>query len=186
MTVRLIPKVPQEIEDAMTWAGFALRMVQHAEEGLSVALRITFHSAPAITAASLAAEEDTVRRKTLGQLLRELRRRVTIADDFDTFLSEFLAHRNDFVHGKHSVLLDSVEGAAEFTRIASKLSGEASHVAMVLASALLAFADELEATQAPGTEPLFPGLDAVPGAATTYAELRAMAPAVQASLRRKP
>lgn len=74
--------------------GLALYMVQAVEGVLATALIVVFPSG----AKSLDAEDETNRRKALGKLLKALRHRSEISQDFETVLNTFLKMRNEFVH----------------------------------------------------------------------------------------
>jgi hypothetical protein len=101
-----------------------------------------------MTPASIEAEEESARKKTLGQLLHELRRRTEIAADFDETLSSFLEHRNEFVHGllmRSEYDSSDPDGRERLRAFMGRLMGEAWSVIQVLTVAQLNFVDALGA-----------------------------------------
>jgi hypothetical protein len=79
-------------------AGLTLLCIQAAEHELSFMLRWVFPTDPGMNLKALYAQDSAGQKRTLGQLLNELRKRVEIQPDFKNMLLEFLELRNRFVH----------------------------------------------------------------------------------------
>jgi hypothetical protein len=107
------PLEPQEdiqpsVDDTLALVGKLLILTQQTEERISDVLRVVFKRG-VLTA------EDFVRkdRKTLGQLVSEIRRKMQVHPDFEGLLLAFVEQRNLFVHQLHTqdwFNLDSTEG----------------------------------------------------------------------------
>jgi hypothetical protein len=76
--------------------GFALWFMQTTEYLIKVCLTYALPESEAVTLEML--ERGSQRKRTLGQFLIELRRRVGIDSDFDIILAEFLDKRNTLIH----------------------------------------------------------------------------------------
>ena len=81
-----------DIKAAFFMMGYCLLTVQAAEVLLKSALSGPF------ALQDLDSEDETSRRKTLGQLLRKLRERVEIDEDLEALFVTFLESRNLFTH----------------------------------------------------------------------------------------
>lgn len=143
---RMRSSLTDEQTETFTWIGLALLLVQGAEAALRSSLRLPFHSGgDRITVESLEADDEHVRRKTLGQLIGKLRQRAEIAPAFETLLSGFLTNRNRLVHHlsdefDHS----SAEGRIGSTAFCRLVASEAAEVMGVLYAVQLAWMDLLE------------------------------------------
>ena len=83
--------------------GLSLVAVQATEALIRHSLRYVLPAGGRLTLESLELESRDERKKTLGQFLKELRRRVDLDDEFDRYLDDFLEHRNILVHRLESV-----------------------------------------------------------------------------------
>jgi hypothetical protein len=125
--------------DLYWWMGLALLMVQAAEGALADALAMVFPPGGMISIESLDAGDEMARRKTLGGLLTELRRRSEIGQDFDDVLRAFLSARNEFIHRfTRTFSLASPEGHAAGIEFCKSLGGQAHLVARTLMGAVFA------------------------------------------------
>ena len=84
-------------EEAWMRIGLLLCLLQHAEHLINVSLSWVFVDQP-VALEQIAFFESSKQKKTFGALLQALRERVSIDDDFDSFLTAFLQDRNRFVH----------------------------------------------------------------------------------------
>ena len=96
------------VEDTLAFVGRLLILTQTTEERISDVLRIVFKEG-VLTA------EDFVRkdRKTLGQLVGEIRLKMQVHPKFEGLLLAFVEQRNLFVHRLHAQKwfnLESAEG----------------------------------------------------------------------------
>ena len=137
--------------DVAWWAGCTLLMVQYAESALGSALAIVFPVGGVISVESLESEEEMSRKKTLGGLLTELRRRAHVDSKLDDALASFLTARNNLVHRFTSMFnLATPEGEADAIQFCKTLMGQADFVARILMGALFAqFRYIADATGAP-------------------------------------
>jgi len=105
------PDTPEEI---FAEIGCRLVLLQDLEMFLTVVVKLVFEE-DSIKARDAILKSD---KKTMGQLLYELRKQVRIADDFDLALKRTLDSRNSFVHEfSHKYNLtsqDGVSGAIDF------------------------------------------------------------------------
>jgi hypothetical protein len=83
--------------------GFALLFMQSTEELIRACLTLALPEGGVITLEMLS--RPNLKKRTLGQFLVELRKRVDIDDQFDMILAEFLEKRNTLIHR-----LDDVPG----------------------------------------------------------------------------
>jgi hypothetical protein len=90
------PKIGEPQREIMFRMGFALLITQTTEKLISTCLAYALPESGSVTLESL--EKDNNRKKTLGQFIVELRKRVDIDDQFDKVLSEFLDKRNVLIH----------------------------------------------------------------------------------------
>lgn len=93
--------------------GLAFLYVQSTERALGQTLYMIFGLPEVATLDDLERLSSEARGHTLGRLVSEVRRRVTLAPRFETVLSEFVAHRNQFVHHFTEIDRDTPEGRAE-------------------------------------------------------------------------
>lgn len=96
------------VDDTLALVGKLLILTQRTEERISDVLRVVFKEG-VLTA------EDFVRkdRKTLGQLVGEIRRKMQVHPEFEGLLLAFVEQRNLFVHqldAQEWFNLESVEG----------------------------------------------------------------------------
>jgi len=96
------------VHDTLALVGKLLILTQRTEERISDVLRIVFKE-------GILTAEDFVRkdRKTLGQLVSEIRRKMQVHAEFEGLLLAFVEQRNLFVHQLDSqewFNLESVEG----------------------------------------------------------------------------
>ena len=85
------------VEDAWTRIGLLLGILQHAEHAINVSLAWVFTDQP-VTLEQIAFFKPSKQKSTLGALLRKLRERANVDDEFDDFVTTFLEDRNRFVH----------------------------------------------------------------------------------------
>src|SRR5947209_8582144 len=78
--------------------GITLQGLQGVEQVLGFCLRFVFPSDPTLDIRELYTMDAAHQKRTLGQLVTELRKRVEVHADFDAWLAEFIPLRNRFVH----------------------------------------------------------------------------------------
>lgn len=108
--------------------GAALISCQEAEKLIVYCLARLFPDQRIESVEMLQQIEEQNRRKMLGQLIGELRKRIDVHGEFDRLLSDFLKHRNALVHDfgritRHNPLTS--EGSAEIKEFAIGTSVEA-------------------------------------------------------------
>jgi hypothetical protein len=94
----IYPEMTDAQKSATFTAGITLQGVQGVEQILGFCLRLVFPTDPSLDLASLYKMDDVSRKRTLGQLVGQLRKRVEVQSDFDAMLREFVELRNRFVH----------------------------------------------------------------------------------------
>jgi hypothetical protein len=109
--------ISPEQKQILTWLGLMLLRIQAIEKVIHLCVSYVFPKTPLQELSMLALQErtDSLRAKTVGYLLHELRARVGIDDTFESVLSKFLAMRNTVVHNIDEIpgwSLDSEDGIA--------------------------------------------------------------------------
>ena len=149
MPVDLFPGVPPEVQEMFARMGLCLSLIQSAEKTLAGCFATVFHDAPVMSEQSIAAEEEGVQKKTLGQLLAKLRERVYIEPAFDASLRSFHDNRNTFVHGsttRPEFGLDDSEGRKRLCALIDQIIRQSLSVVQVLTAVTIEFADALGKT----------------------------------------
>jgi hypothetical protein len=88
------PLILMELTSLM---GQTLFKIQNAERVLKLALQWV-GADPNVTLAGLEAREVALQKRTLGQTLGLFKEHIEFVDDFEVGMTEFLKHRNMFVH----------------------------------------------------------------------------------------
>jgi hypothetical protein len=119
-------KITPEQKHVLACLGVMLLHIQGIEKVIHVCVSYVFPKTPLRELSILALQERTesLRAKTIGYLLRELKARVGIDDTFENVLSKFLEMRNTFVHNIDEIpgwSLDSEDGIAVAHRFLSEL-----------------------------------------------------------------
>ena len=99
-------------------AGVTLRGVQATEHQLSFCLTWIFPKDAAMQLSAIYALDAKHRKRTLGQLVTELRKHATIDGGFDALLDDFVTRRNRFAHHlftEDEAVLTSDDGAVRAT-----------------------------------------------------------------------
>jgi len=148
-----------EEEHFFTWMGLCLDMLQRAERGIRDVLTSVFPTGGVLDLASLESDEAAFRRKTIGQLVVELRRRAAIHPEFEPALVSFLTDRNTFIHHFEVVRAQGDEKALLFVK---SLFLRAAKLTELMAALFAAWAKRVE-DQVPGFKDLnnSPALDCI-------------------------
>ena len=94
----IYPELTNTQRGAISSVGLTLLSIQGCEHVIDFMLHWVFPSNPNLDLKALAAMDAKKQKKTLGQLLSELRKRAEIHPHVDSMLVEFLTLRNRFVH----------------------------------------------------------------------------------------
>ena len=116
-------------------AGLTLQAVQVAEHQLTFALTWIFPKDSNLRLYELYRMGADLQKRTLGQLVRELRQRADIRPDFDSLLADFIARRNRFAHSlftEDDYLLESDAGSARATEFMLQLQDISTQVDQAL------------------------------------------------------
>ncbi len=104
-------------KDVFTWYGSAAYAAQCFEVELSILLLAHERlGKPNSTPAELDKLDEALSRKTLGQLVSEVKRRFSIHPDFESLLRTYLQKRNYFTHRfffENAAKLKTANGCAE-------------------------------------------------------------------------
>ena len=139
-------EINEKTKEVLTKVGLALLITQTAEMIIRTSLVYALKDVAAITADDLLAESESKAKKTLGNLLAELRIRTEIYDGFDTLLSEFLRNRNVLAHhfsDRDGSDLHSDEGREKANIFLSKLTQQALRVIDVFAGLMVAWQEQV-------------------------------------------
>lgn len=93
------PEMTQEQKNVMMSVGLALFGVQGVEAKLKILLSYTFPERKDMTLQEMYDAHGQPSKETLGRLIKKLRERAAVEEDFETLLTSFLQKRNRFVHG---------------------------------------------------------------------------------------
>ncbi|MCF3638231.1 hypothetical protein LU298_17350 [Komagataeibacter intermedius] len=85
-------------KDQLEVIGATLYVVQVAERIIAEAIIMVLPDEQPRTRGDIEALSDKVRKHTLGQLLKRVRSKIDVSDEFDCRLNAFLTDRNTFVH----------------------------------------------------------------------------------------
>ena len=126
--------------------GIALIACQTAEKLINLSLLVLFPKGPIRTVEMFDHLDEKQRRKTLGYLIRGLRQRVGIDQQFDALLGDFLQHRNTLAHD-----LTGLPGHSFFTpvgldrinRFVLRLVDEAQRVTEIFAAFIDTWTDRM-------------------------------------------
>lgn len=140
---QLDPKAAKE--RVLIEIGKALLLCQVVEQRLNILVHYVFRDS------SLSAIEilrDTRRKHTLGPLIEKLSKRVIVHPDFDALLSDFLEHRNTFIHNLIRLPefeLESESGRESSLKLVTGLLTEGNAIIAVTKVHVERFSVELEA-----------------------------------------
>ncbi|HXW73001.1 MAG TPA: hypothetical protein VEK34_16525 [Methylocella sp.] len=87
-----------EQRDILARMGLALLFIQTTEFVIEFCMKYVLPAGGVVTLEMLESQRSGERKRTLGQFLRELRKRVDLDDRFDAILDEFLQKRNELIH----------------------------------------------------------------------------------------
>jgi hypothetical protein len=94
----IYPEMSDAQKRATFTAGITLQGIQGVEQILGFCLRFVFPRDPSLNPSTLYVMDSATQKRTLGQVVAELRKRVEVQSDFDAMLREFVELRNRFVH----------------------------------------------------------------------------------------
>lgn len=138
-----------ETEKLLTIVGATLFIVQAAERVLAEALVLVLPDKLPTSMEDLSSTSAEVRSRTLGELVKRLRRKVDVSEDLDQMLSDFLADRNTFVHRLEEVgrpRMSSEEGVRATGKFVTELYANARFITTVFADLIVRWADEMKIT----------------------------------------
>jgi hypothetical protein len=92
------PDFSEEQKDILTRMGLALLFIQTTERVIQACMTYALPAGGVVTLEMLERLQGDERRRTLGQYLTELRKRVELDDQCDALLEEFLEKRNALIH----------------------------------------------------------------------------------------
>ena len=119
-------KISPEQKHVLACVGFMILHMQVIEKLIHLCVAYVFPKTPLhkLSMAALLETADALRDRTVGNLLRELRKRVGIDEEFENVLQKFLKMRNTIVHDIDQIpdwSLDSQDGIAVAHRFLSEL-----------------------------------------------------------------
>ena len=119
--------------------GLAFLYVQSTERALGETLYLIFGLPDVATLEDIERLNAEAKQHTLGRLVNELRRRVTLDPRFESVLSEFVAQRNRFVHHFLEIDRSTTEGRTEANILIRSLISNGGVLQKTFLSFLLAF-----------------------------------------------
>jgi hypothetical protein len=151
--------------------GVVLLTVQLTEKVLKLILIHLLPGRSTEASRRLFSDKRELAQKTLGQCIRELKRRVHVEPGFDGNLRKFLEMRNTFAHSAEAIPgwdINTEEGRKIAYEFAASLADTASRVTKVLLALGLLSDDELRRQL--GAQPFFENLqkDYIPLAKATF------------------
>jgi uncharacterized protein YutE (UPF0331/DUF86 family) len=117
--------------ELLSYMGETLLHVQAAERQLQFCLSYFFPDDKSKTVEEVEAQAEAERKKTLGELLRLMRKRMPVNQLFDRELKEFVDDRNALAHRFlkiEGVNISSVEGIRNAAKFLEGLRAQAIHV----------------------------------------------------------
>lgn len=111
--------------------GETLLQIQTAEEQLQLCISYFLPADTAKTVEEIESQAEAVRKKTLGQLLTLMRKRIVVSEIFDGQLDQFLEDRNALAHRflrVEGVSLKTDEGLKKGIEFLKGLSAQAVHI----------------------------------------------------------
>lgn len=94
----IYPKLTKKQKEVFTSAGETLYMIQMAEQAIQICITFALGGQKQLSLEKIYSEQEKNRKKTIGQLLFPLRKKIYIHPDFDSILVSFVEKRNFFVH----------------------------------------------------------------------------------------
>lgn len=127
----------------MVSVGLALFGIQGVEAKLKMLLSYAFPEHPDMTLKEMYDAHGKPSKETLGMLLKKLRERASVDDDFENLLTAFLQNRNRFVHGimtERGFNPGDSEGIANLRKFIDEIECQCWHIGATLMGYLLIFA----------------------------------------------
>lgn len=87
-----------EQKDILARMGLALLLIQTTERVVESCMTWALPAGGVVTLEMLESQRSGERKRTLGQFLNELKKRVDLDDGFNAILDEFLQKRNELIH----------------------------------------------------------------------------------------
>ena len=123
-----------EQKDLLMRIGFALILVQSAEQHIRFCMTYVLQKDSPLTLAKFEKQTKEERRKTLGYFMNELRKRADLDENFGALLEEFLEERNILVHSLDDIpgwSLQTTEGRKIASAFVNSFIGKAIEVLKV-------------------------------------------------------
>jgi hypothetical protein len=131
-----VPDTPEEI---FAEIGCRLVLLQDLEAFINFVTRVVFESDPEKAKEAILKSD----KKTMGQLLYLLRKKVSIQDGFDTVLKRVLDSRNIFIHEfSYRFDLKSKDGISEAVKYLLHSMGDLDEVSNVMKAAIVEYGKE--------------------------------------------
>jgi hypothetical protein len=139
----IYPELTEAQKNVFTKTGETLYMIQMAEHAVKLCNTFVFGKQNQFSLESIYNAEKKAQRKTLGQLLAELRKTVNIHPSFDELLRSFVKNRNRFAHeifNDEQFSITSDEGCKKAESFLFTLQDEAWNVQNVFLGCILQWA----------------------------------------------
>lgn len=138
--------VPEGLDDVLASIGALVIHMQTTERVIASALTHALTDATARTVDQLTDEMKANNRATIGSLVRKLKQKVDVHEDFERLLESFLEDRNSLIHDIDRIPgfdLQSEAGIGSANSFLSKLLGKAEMVTKVFLAASQEWAEEV-------------------------------------------
>lgn len=94
----IYPELTEDQKRVFSVAGQTLLMIQLAESSIQNCCVYVFKDQKELNLEDVYSAEEKTRKKTLGQLIKELQKRIKIHPQFESMLKTFVEDRNYFIH----------------------------------------------------------------------------------------
>ncbi len=141
----IYPDLTEMQKQTFASIGETLYLIQMAEAAIQNCNRFVFGNSSAFSVERIFGSNEKQRKKTLGQLLSELRKQTAIHKEFDSMLKTFVESRNFFVHSMFNYShysLSSNEQCQEVEKFLADLQDYAWNVQNVFLGCLMNWAKQ--------------------------------------------
>lgn len=126
--------------------GRMIGVMQTVEQMLRFTMIYIFQEAPPLNMEKLLSQQQRTAKRTVGQFMVELKKRVAIHPGFETVLDEFLALRNDVIHDHSRISgwdFKTDEGLQTVTNTLGRLLDRATTILKILTALMIDWSNQV-------------------------------------------